>query len=232
MKVLVSDPLSHVGIQLLEETPGIDVDVRTGLSPQDLKEIIHHYDGLVIRGATRVTKDILTSARNLRIIGRAGIGLDNIDIPEASRRGIVVMNTPEGNTITAAEHTIAMMMAASRNIPQATASMKSGKWNKKSFSGRSGIGNRGEPLRERDGCPWKASQAQRAKRTRGGLCRYCGDEAYGLSCCDRCRRRITNKQRAKRLRRKERNVCTDCKAPVKKGQYHCDDWCATYWRVC
>ena len=113
MKVLVSDPLSHVGIQLFQETPGIDVDVQTELSPRALKKIIGTYDGLVIRSATRVTADILTSAHNLRVIGRAGIGLDNVDIPEASRRGIVIMNTPEGNTITAAEHTLAMMMAIS-----------------------------------------------------------------------------------------------------------------------
>ncbi|HKI47753.1 MAG TPA: phosphoglycerate dehydrogenase, partial [Desulfobacteria bacterium] len=136
MKVLVSDPLSPVGIQLLQETPGIDVDVQTGLTPEALMKIIGNYDGLVIRSNTRVTSNILTSAHNLRIIGRAGIGLDNVDIPEASRRGIVVMNTPEGNTITAAEHTIAMMMAISRNIPQATASLKAGKWEKASFKGR------------------------------------------------------------------------------------------------
>ncbi|MBW2707960.1 MAG: phosphoglycerate dehydrogenase [Deltaproteobacteria bacterium] len=136
MKVLVSDPLSHVGIQLFQETPGIDVDVQTELSPRTLKEIIGGYDGLVIRSTTRVTADVLASAHSLRVIGRAGIGLDNVDIPEASRCGIVVMNTPEGNTITAAEHTIAMMMAISRNIPQATASLKAGKWEKKAFKGR------------------------------------------------------------------------------------------------
>ncbi|MCD6294453.1 MAG: phosphoglycerate dehydrogenase, partial [Deltaproteobacteria bacterium] len=136
MKVLVCDPLSQVGIQLFQETPGIDVDVPTELSPRALKEIVGSYDGLIIRSATRVTADILASAHKLRVIGRAGIGLDNVDIPEASRRGIVVMNTPEGNTITAAEHTIAMMMAASRNIPQATASLKAGKWEKKRFKGR------------------------------------------------------------------------------------------------
>ena len=136
MKVLVSDPLSQVGVQLFQETPGIDVDVRTGLNPQTLKEIIGNYDGLVIRSATRVTADILASAGKLRIIGRAGVGLDNVDIPEASRRGIVVMNTPEGNTITAAEHTMAMMMAISRNIPQATASLKAGRWEKKTLKGR------------------------------------------------------------------------------------------------
>ena len=136
MKVLVCDPLSQVGIQLFQETPGMDVDVQTELSPRTLKEIVGSYDGLVIRSATRVTADILASAQSLRVIGRAGIGLDNVDIPEASRRGIVVMNTPEGNTITAAEHTIAMMMAASRNIPQATASLKAGKWEKQAFKGR------------------------------------------------------------------------------------------------
>ena len=136
MKVLVSDPLSSVGVQLFQETPGIDADVNTGLTPQALKEIIGNYDGLVIRSATRVTADILASAKRLRVIGRVGIGLDNVDIPEASRRGIVVMNTPEGNTITTAEHTIAMMMALSRNIPQATASLKAGLWEKTTFKGR------------------------------------------------------------------------------------------------
>ena len=136
MKVLVTDPLSHVGIQLFQETPDIEVDVRTGISAGELKDIIHNYEGLVIRSATRVTADILASARKLRVIGRAGIGLDNVDIAEASRRGIVVMNTPEGNTITTAEHTMAMMMAISRNIPQATTSLKSGKWEKKAFKGR------------------------------------------------------------------------------------------------
>jgi D-3-phosphoglycerate dehydrogenase len=136
MKVLISDPLSPVGTRLFQETPGIDVDVQTDLTPEALKGIIGNYDGLVIRSNTQVTSDILTAAHNLRIIGRAGIGLDNVDIPEASRRGIVVMNTPEGNTITAAEHTIAMMMAISRNIPQATASLKAGRWEKKAFKGR------------------------------------------------------------------------------------------------
>jgi D-3-phosphoglycerate dehydrogenase len=136
MKVLVTDPLSRVGIQLFQETPDMEVDVRTGIDAGELKDIIHNYEGLVIRSATRVTADILASARKLRVIGRAGIGLDNVDIAEASRRGIIVMNTPEGNTITTAEHTMAMMMAISRNIPQATTSLKSGKWEKKAFKGR------------------------------------------------------------------------------------------------
>ncbi|MCP4668098.1 MAG: phosphoglycerate dehydrogenase, partial [Deltaproteobacteria bacterium] len=120
MKVLISDPLSEVGIGIFEEAEEIQVDVRTGLTPEELKGIIGQYDGLVIRSATRVTADIIEAAHKLRVIGRAGIGLDNVDIPAAGKRGIVVMNTPEGNAITTAEHTIAMIMALSRNIPQAT----------------------------------------------------------------------------------------------------------------
>jgi len=136
MKVLVSDVLSEVGVKIFQETPGIEVDVITGLYPEELKEIIGKYDALVIRSATKVTEDIIMAASNLKVIGRAGIGLDNVDIPVASRQGIVVMNTPYGNTITTAEHTIAMIMALSRNIPQATASLKDGKWEKKKLKGR------------------------------------------------------------------------------------------------
>ncbi|MBW1920884.1 MAG: phosphoglycerate dehydrogenase, partial [Deltaproteobacteria bacterium] len=136
MRVLVSDPLSDVGVKIFEETPGIDVDVNTGLTQEELKGIIGRYDGLVIRSATKVTADIIGAADKLKVIGRAGIGLDNVDIPAASQRGIVVMNTPEANTITTAEHTIAMMMALSRNIPQATASLKEGKKKKKKLQGR------------------------------------------------------------------------------------------------
>ncbi|MFO7737216.1 MAG: phosphoglycerate dehydrogenase [Desulfatiglandaceae bacterium] len=136
MKVLVSDSLSDVGVDIFKETPGIDVDVNIGLTPEELKGIIGQYDGLAIRSATKVTADILAAADKLKVIGRAGIGLDNVDIPAASQRGIVVMNTPEGNTITTAEHTMAMMMALSRNIPQATASLKAGKWEKKKLQGR------------------------------------------------------------------------------------------------
>lgn len=136
MKVLVSDPLSDVGVKIFEETPGIDVDVNTGLTHEELKGIIGQYQGLTVRSATKVTEDIIEVADNLKVIGRAGIGLDNIDIPAASKRGIVVMNTPEGNTITTAEHTVAMMMALSRKIPQATSSLKAGKWEKTKLQGR------------------------------------------------------------------------------------------------
>jgi D-3-phosphoglycerate dehydrogenase len=136
MRVLISDNLSELGVKIFQETPGIKVDVNTGLAPEALKEVIGQYHGLVIRSATKVTADILEAADNLKVIGRAGIGLDNVDIPAASKRGIVVMNTPEGNTITTAEHTIAMMMALSRNIPQGTSSLKGGKWEKKKLQGR------------------------------------------------------------------------------------------------
>ena len=136
MKILVSDVLSDVGVDIFHEAPNIEVDVNTGLSSEELKGVIGRYDGLVIRSATKVTADIIAAAENLKVIGRAGIGLDNVDIPAASQRGIVVMNTPEGNTITTAEHTFAMIMALTRNIPQATSTMKQGKWEKKKLAGR------------------------------------------------------------------------------------------------
>ncbi|MBN1830861.1 MAG: phosphoglycerate dehydrogenase [Deltaproteobacteria bacterium] len=136
MRVLVSDDLSDLGIEIFRETPEIEVDINTGLSPEDLKTIIGQYHGLVIRSATKVTDEVIAAAENLKVIGRAGIGLDNVDIPAASRRGIVVMNTPEGNSVTTAEHTVAMMMALSRNIPEGTLSLKQGKWEKKKLLGR------------------------------------------------------------------------------------------------
>lgn len=135
MKVLVSDNLSPVGVKILEDA-GLEVDVKTGLAPEELKAIIGEYDGLVIRSATKATAEIIEAGENLKVIGRAGIGLDNVDIPAASKKGIIVMNAPDGNATTAAEHAIAMMMSLTRNIPQATSSMKAGKWEKKKFQGR------------------------------------------------------------------------------------------------
>ncbi len=135
MRVLISDNLAPVGVKILKDA-GIEVDVKTGMSPDELKAVIGDYDGLVIRSSTRVTADLLESASRLRVVGRAGIGLDNVDIPAASQKGVVVMNAPDGNATTAAEHAICMMMALSRNIPQACASMKEGKWEKKKFMGR------------------------------------------------------------------------------------------------
>jgi len=136
MKVLVSDNLGDIGIKMFQEESGIEVDVKTGLAPDELKSIIGGYSALVIRSATKVTEDILEAADNLKAVGRAGIGLDNVDIPAATKRGVVVMNTPTGNVITTAEHTIAMMMAMTRNIPWGTSTLKAGLWEKKKLQGR------------------------------------------------------------------------------------------------
>ncbi|MBW1980247.1 MAG: phosphoglycerate dehydrogenase [Deltaproteobacteria bacterium] len=135
MKILISDSIAATGVDLLRSVPDFEVAFQPDLSPQELKEAIADADALIIRSATKVTADLIEAAPRLRVIGRAGIGLDNVDIMAASRRGIVVMNNPEGNIITTAEHTIAMLMALSRNIYLATNSMKAGKWDKKKFTG-------------------------------------------------------------------------------------------------
>ena len=136
MKVLVSDNLGDAGIKMFQEEEGLSVDVKTGLDPEELKDIIGDYAALVIRSATKVTEEILQAAKKLEVVGRAGIGLDNVDIPAATKRGVVVMNTPTGNVITTAEHTIAMMMALTRNIPWGTSTLKAGLWEKKKLQGR------------------------------------------------------------------------------------------------
>jgi D-3-phosphoglycerate dehydrogenase len=133
-KVLISDNLSPRAVEIFRER-GVEVDIRTGLKPDELKAIIGEYDGLAIRSATKVTRDVLEAARRLRVIGRAGIGVDNVDIPAATQHGVVVMNTPFGNSITTAEHAIAMMFALARDIPQANASTHAGKWEKNRFMG-------------------------------------------------------------------------------------------------
>jgi D-3-phosphoglycerate dehydrogenase len=136
MKILVSDNLSESGIEILSKVPGFEVQVSTSLTPDELKHVIKDFDALIIRSATKVTAELLENAHNLKVVGRAGIGLDNVDIEAASKRGVVVMNTPEGNVITTAEHTIAMMLSLTRNIPQASGSLKSGAWEKKRFKGK------------------------------------------------------------------------------------------------
>ncbi len=136
MKVLVSDNLGEAGIRMFREEEGIEVDVNTGLSPEELKNIIGNYDGLVIRSATKVSEDLLNAATRLKVVGRAGVGLDNVDIAAATKRGIIVMNTPGGNVITTAEHAIGMLLALSRNVPEGTASLKAGRWDKKKLQGR------------------------------------------------------------------------------------------------
>src|SRR5271156_2322330 len=133
-KVLISDKLSPAAVEIFRNR-GIDVDLKPGLSHAELRAIIGGYDGLAIRSATKVTKELLDAATKLRVVGRAGIGVDNVDIRSATARGVVVMNTPHGNTITTAEHAIAMMFALARQIPEATISTKAGKWEKNRFMG-------------------------------------------------------------------------------------------------
>src|SRR5512139_1794987 len=136
MKILVTEPLSVRGIQVLEEAPGFEVDVNPNLTHEELLSIIKSYEALIIRSGTTVSADVIKAADRLKVIGRAGIGLDNVDIPAASKRGIVVMNTPEGNVIATAEHAIAMLMALSRSIPQAAAAMRAHRWEKERFRGK------------------------------------------------------------------------------------------------
>src|SRR5271154_6224982 len=133
-KVLISDKLSDAAVAIFRNR-GIEVDVKPGLTPAELRAIIPIYDGLAIRSATKVTKELLEAAVNLKVVGRAGIGVDNVDLKSATARGVVVMNTPLGNTITTAEHAIAMMFALARQIPEASASTKAGKWEKNRFMG-------------------------------------------------------------------------------------------------
>ncbi|GHF23421.1 D-3-phosphoglycerate dehydrogenase [Kordiimonas sediminis] len=133
-KVLISDKMSPLAEQTFKER-GVDVDYKPGLSPEELIAIIGDYDGLAIRSATKVTPEVLEAATNLKVIGRAGIGVDNINVPAATNGGVIVMNTPFGNSITTAEHAIAMMMALARQIPQANASTHEGKWEKSAFMG-------------------------------------------------------------------------------------------------
>ena len=128
-KVLVSDPIDQAGIDILGQVA--QVDQRTGLSEEELIGIIGEYDGLMIRSGTQVTAAVIAAASRLKIIGRAGVGVDNVDVPAATQRGVLVVNSPEGNTIAAAEHALAMMLTLSRHIPQAHGGMRAGKWDRK-----------------------------------------------------------------------------------------------------
>ena len=134
MKVLISDELAPECADIFKKG-GIDVDVKVGLAPEALKAIIGEYEGLVVRSATKVTADILSAASKMKVIGRAGAGVDNIDVKAAAEKGAIVMNTPGGNSVAVAELTLGMMLGMSRMIPQATASTKAGKWEKKKFKG-------------------------------------------------------------------------------------------------
>jgi D-3-phosphoglycerate dehydrogenase / 2-oxoglutarate reductase len=133
-KVLISDKMSPLAAQIFRER-GVEVDEITGKTKDELIAMIGDYDGLAIRSATKVTADVIAAAKNLKVIGRAGIGVDNVDIPAASAAGVVVMNTPFGNSITTAEHAIALMFALARQLPEADASTQAGKWEKNRFMG-------------------------------------------------------------------------------------------------
>ena len=133
-RVLIADSLSPAAVDIFKQR-GVDTDIKTGLSKEELIAVIGDYDGLVVRSDTKPNKDIIAAAKKLKVIGRAGIGVDNIDIPAATAAGVVVMNTPFGNSITTAEHAIAMMFALARQMPAADASTQAGKWEKSRFMG-------------------------------------------------------------------------------------------------
>ncbi|HVV27461.1 MAG TPA: phosphoglycerate dehydrogenase [Rhizomicrobium sp.] len=133
-KVLIADKLSPAAVAIFKER-GVDADVKTGLSKEDLIKIVGEYDGIAIRSATKLTADVIKAAKNLKVIGRAGIGVDNVDIPAATAAGVIVMNTPFGNSITTAEHAISLMLALARELPAANASTQAGKWEKNRFMG-------------------------------------------------------------------------------------------------
>ena len=133
-RILVCDPIAEDGVEALRRA-GADVDVRTGLSPEELRDSVDGYNALVVRSETKITREIIAAAGTLQVVGRAGIGVDNIDLDAATERGIVVVNAPTGNVISAAEHAIALMLSLSRHIPQANASLRSGKWERGRFQG-------------------------------------------------------------------------------------------------
>jgi D-3-phosphoglycerate dehydrogenase len=157
-RVLLSDNLAPQGIEVLKRHPELHFDINTGLKPAQLAEIVGPYDALLIRSGTKVTREVIDHARSLKVIGRAGVGVDNVDLEAATRRGIVVMNSPLGNSITTAEHAIAMMMSMARQIPAATAAVKAGKWERSKFMGAEvcnktlgvvGLGNIGRIVADR-----------------------------------------------------------------------------------
>jgi D-3-phosphoglycerate dehydrogenase len=156
MKVLVADPLAEEGIEVLKHQA--EVDVKLKLKPEELKSIIGNYDALIVRSETKATADIIEAGKKLQVIARAGVGLDNIDVEAATRKGIVVVNAPTGNTIAAAEHAIALMMALARHVPQANARLKSGVWQRSEYMGTElrgktlgvvGLGNVGSAVARR-----------------------------------------------------------------------------------
>ncbi len=159
MRILITDGLAEEGLNILKSRPELELVMKKGLPKEEIQRVISDYDALIVRSGTKVTADIIDAAgERLKIIGRAGIGVDNVDVPAATRRGIIVMNTPEANAITTAEHTIALMFALARRLPQAHASIKSGLWEREKFKGKElfgktlgviGLGNIGRFVAER-----------------------------------------------------------------------------------
>ncbi|GAI06805.1 unnamed protein product, partial [marine sediment metagenome] len=156
MKVLVTDPIADEGIDILRSYA--QVDIKLGLKPEEVISIIGDYEALVIRSQTQVSAKVIEAGKKLQVIARAGVGVDNIDVDEATRRGIVVVNAPTGNAISAAEHTIALMLSLARHIPQANAMLKSGVWRRSDFTGTEvknktlgiiGLGNIGSEVARR-----------------------------------------------------------------------------------
>ena len=135
IRVLITDKLAQEGIDLLNSIDGVEAVIKTGINEEELAGIIGEYDGLIIRSGTEVTAKVLENPGKLKGVARAGVGVDNIDIPEATRKGILVMNTPGGNTLSAAEHTLALMLAMSRNVVPACNSLKGGAWDRKKYMG-------------------------------------------------------------------------------------------------
>jgi len=157
-RVLIADKLAEQGLEIFRAEPEISIDLRSGLKPAELAEVLPPYHGLVVRSGTKATAEALEGAENLRVIGRAGIGVDNIDVEAATQKGIVVMNTPGGNNVTTGEHAISLMLALARNLPLATASLKAGRWDRSKFMGTEvcnktlgilGVGNVGSVVAER-----------------------------------------------------------------------------------
>src|ERR1041385_8818545 len=142
VKVLVSDPIEKEGLTPLLGNSKFEVIIKTGLKPEELLREVSSADVLLVRSETRVTPTVLESGKNLKLVGRAGVGVDNIDLAAASKQGVIVMNVPGGNTVSAAEHTVSLIMAMAHNVSAADASMKQGRWDRKKFMGTELVGKK------------------------------------------------------------------------------------------
>src|SRR5690349_4132144 len=135
LKVLIADSISQRGVEVLSRDGAIEVVVKTGLSESQLVDFVPVFAALIVRSQTKVTAKILDAAKKLRVVGRAGVGVDNVDVETATRRGVVVLNAPGGNTVSTAEHAFSLLLCVARKIPQADASLRERKWNRKDFQG-------------------------------------------------------------------------------------------------